>query len=68
MYGTKCLDAGASGTSPSTRAIIWDCHGRQNQRWTVGADGTISSARSGLCLDAYIADSGNATLLYREIQ
>lgn len=55
------LDAEASGTSPGTRVIIWDCHGGQNQQWSINANGTITSARSGLCLDAYNAGTGNGT-------
>ncbi|MFI6377171.1 ricin-type beta-trefoil lectin domain protein [Streptomyces sp. NPDC050546] len=33
----------------------------QNQRWDVNANGTITSARSGLCLDAYNAGAANGT-------
>ncbi|WP_455567807.1 poly(ethylene terephthalate) hydrolase family protein [Streptomyces caelestis] len=32
-----------------------------NQRWSVNANGTITSARSGLCLDAYNAGTANGT-------
>ncbi|MEU0387697.1 RICIN domain-containing protein [Streptomyces chartreusis] len=47
VHGDKCLDAEASGTSPGTRVVIWDCHGGSNQRWNVNANGTVTSARSG---------------------
>ena len=59
MLGGKCLDAEASGTSPGTRAVIWDCHGGQNQRWNVNANGTVTGASSGLCLDTLNAGTGN---------
>jgi len=32
--------------------IVWDCNGQANQQWTVNANGTITGAQSGLCLDA----------------
>ena len=52
----KCLDAPASATA-GTKVQIWDCNGGTNQRWTLNANGTISGAASGLCLDV----NGNAT-------
>ena len=32
-----------------------------NQRWNVNANGTITSAQSGLCLDAESAGTANGT-------
>ena len=61
LYGNKCLDA--AGTGNGTRVIIWECHGQTNQQWNINADGTISSAQSGLCLDAEKAGTGNGTRL-----
>jgi len=52
----KCLDAPLNAAAGS-KVQIWDCNGGANQRWTVNADGTISGAQSGLCLDV----NGNAT-------
>jgi alpha-galactosidase len=52
----KCLDAPLNATAGS-KVQIWDCNGGANQRWTVNANGTISGAQSGLCLDV----NGNAT-------
>ncbi|GIJ51423.1 lipase [Virgisporangium aliadipatigenens] len=52
----KCLDS-PTGATAGARAQLWDCHGGANQRWNLNADGTISNAQSGLCLDV----SGNGT-------
>ncbi|MFF5180518.1 glycoside hydrolase family 27 protein [Micromonospora sp. NPDC000316] len=52
----KCLDAPLNA-SAGVKVQIWDCNGGANQRWTVNANGTISGAQSGLCLDV----SNNAT-------
>ncbi|GAB4000614.1 hypothetical protein GCM10029992_33080 [Glycomyces albus] len=59
----KCLDAEGAGTSNGTAAIIWDCHGGSNQRWEVNADGSITSAASGLCLDVSGASTSNGSLV-----
>ncbi|MEV0646377.1 ricin-type beta-trefoil lectin domain protein [Phytomonospora sp. NPDC050363] len=54
----KCLEApGDAGT----RARIWDCTGAADQRWTFNADGSISNARAGLCLDVDAAATANGT-------
>ncbi|MCA2211429.1 ricin-type beta-trefoil lectin domain protein [Jidongwangia harbinensis] len=52
----KCLDSPTNATA-GTRAQLWDCTGGTNQRWNRNANGTISNAASGLCLDV----KGNAT-------
>jgi lysophospholipase L1-like esterase len=52
----KCLDAPTNATAGS-KVQIWDCNGAANQRWNLNANGTISGAQSGLCLDV----KGNAT-------
>ncbi|MBE1474164.1 endo-1,4-beta-xylanase [Actinophytocola algeriensis] len=53
----RCLDASGNGAANGTAAIIWTCHGGTNQKWNLNANGTITSAQSGLCLDV----SDNAT-------
>ncbi len=52
----KCLDAPTNATAGS-KVQIWDCSGGANQHWNLNANGTISGAPSGLCLDV----KGNAT-------
>jgi lysophospholipase L1-like esterase len=52
----KCLDAPTNATA-GVKVQIWDCSGAANQRWNFNADGTISNAQFGLCVDV----SGNAT-------
>jgi len=56
----KCLDASGGGTSNGTPVIIYDCHGGANQQWNV-SNGRITSAQSGLCLDA--GGSGNGAMI-----
>ena len=52
----KCLDSPTNATA-GAKAQLWDCHGGTNQQWNLNANGTISNAQSGLCLDV----NGNAT-------
>ncbi|MEV8438003.1 PHB depolymerase family esterase [Actinosynnema sp. NPDC051121] len=54
----RCLDAEAGGTTAGTAVIIWSCHGGANQKWRLNADGTVTSAQSGLCLE--VANSATA--------
>ncbi|WP_081736252.1 ricin-type beta-trefoil lectin domain protein [Amycolatopsis orientalis] len=63
VYGTKCLDTEGGGTAPGTRVRIWDCGGGDGQQWTVNADGTITGARSKLCLDAGGGENGTQVVL-----
>ena len=51
VYGNKCLDTAGSSTAAGAAVQIWDCAGQASQRWNVNANGTITSAASGLCLD-----------------
>ncbi|MEU1268399.1 ricin-type beta-trefoil lectin domain protein [Streptomyces sp. NPDC005799] len=60
VYGNKCLGVGQSAGS-GTPAAIWDCSGQADQQWNVNADGTITAAQSGLCLDASGQATGNGT-------
>jgi alpha-galactosidase len=52
----------ANGRQPG----IWDCNGGANQRWTLNANGTVSSVSSGLCLDvnANLTTNGSAVILW----
>lgn len=59
--GRKCLDVSGFGTANGTPVVLWDCHGGQNQLWTIQAfygAGTdagailLVSQQSGKCLDA----------------
>jgi glucosylceramidase len=46
----KCLDVTDGSTANGNQPQLWDCvAGSANQRWTVGADGTITGL--GKCLD-----------------
>ena len=39
------------GTANGTAVIIWTCHGGSNQKWNRNANGTITNAQSGLCME-----------------
>jgi hypothetical protein len=43
--------------------IIWTCHGGSNQKWNVNADGSVTNAQSGLCLDVSNDATANGTLV-----
>ncbi len=60
VYGNKCLGVGQSAGN-GTPAAIWDCNGQSDQQWNINADGTITAAQSGLCLDASGQGSANGT-------
>ncbi len=59
----KCFDAHAGGTSAGTHVELYDCNGGTNQQWNVNADGTITGAQSGLCLDVSGATNPNGSIL-----
>jgi hypothetical protein len=61
VFGNKCLDAYAQGSSNGTQVIIWDCHGGTNQQWNLHSNGTVTGVQSGLCLDASGAGTANGT-------
>ncbi|MFC6090135.1 ricin-type beta-trefoil lectin domain protein [Saccharothrix lopnurensis] len=63
VLGTRCLDAYGRGTTNGTQVVTWDCHGDTNQQWNANANGTITSAQSGLCLAASGQGTGNGTRL-----
>ncbi|WP_433220945.1 glycoside hydrolase family 27 protein [Dactylosporangium sp. CS-047395] len=56
----KCLDAPLNATA-GAKAQLWDCNGGTNQRWNLNANGTISGAQGGLCLDVNGAATANGT-------
>jgi len=57
VFGDKCLNGATSGA----RVTSTPCTGQDNQKWTVGADGSIRNVHSGLCLDAEGAATANGT-------
>ncbi|MFM9442326.1 ricin-type beta-trefoil lectin domain protein [Streptomyces acidiscabies] len=56
----RCLDVPDNAAS-GTRARIWDCTGGANQQWNVNTDGTVTNARTGLCLDVSGAGTAGGT-------
>jgi alpha-galactosidase len=56
----RCLDVRGGVAGPGAPVILWDCHGRENQRWTMEPDGTVRGI-AGMCLDAYGGASANGT-------
>jgi endo-1,4-beta-xylanase len=59
----RCLDASGGGTSAGTPVIIWTCHGGNNQKWNLNADGSITSAQSGLCVEVTGSSTANGALV-----
>lgn len=57
----RCMDA--YGQTPGSPVGLWECHGGGNQQWNINADGTISSAESGLCLDVANGATANGSQL-----
>ncbi|GGP34643.1 RICIN domain-containing protein [Saccharothrix coeruleofusca] len=56
LYDSRCLDVDvATPTHNGTKVQLWDCNGRDNQKWTYLADHTIRSTHDGRCLDADVA-------------
>jgi probable HAF family extracellular repeat protein len=51
----KCVDVLGEDRTPGTRVVIWPCHGRANQQWTLPAVGATGEVRvfGDRCLDAY---------------
>jgi non-reducing end alpha-L-arabinofuranosidase len=67
VYGggdTRCLDASGRGTANGRR---WSSglQRQDNQQWHVTTNGTITSARSGLCLDVNGAFTANGAKVQR---
>ena len=48
----RCLDVAGGETRDGSRVILFQCNGRDNQRWYRDG-GRIRSADSGKCLDAF---------------
>lgn len=51
------------GTANGSKVLIWECNGRNNQKWNINSDGTITNVNAGLCLDACNATTNNGTSL-----
>ncbi|MFD6246338.1 non-reducing end alpha-L-arabinofuranosidase family hydrolase [Streptomyces roseolus] len=56
----RCIDIPASTTANGTRAQLWDCSGRANQRWTRTA-GKQLKIHGDKCLDAKGKGTANGT-------
>ena len=46
----RCVDVMGGKTDPGTPVVLFDCHGKDNQRWNLAADGTVRGL-AGMCLD-----------------
>ncbi|ALO05940.1 glycoside hydrolase family 18 [Streptomyces venezuelae] len=58
----KCLDVRGGSMGNKTPTQIWDCLGNVNQRWKIGADGTIRAV--GVCLDIWNGRTNNGTQVH----
>jgi len=62
--GRFCMDADGDRKADGTRVFLYQCHGRENQRWSVthNVDGTSAiTGAGGLCLDVRGNGSHNGT-------
>ena len=60
-HAGRCLDVPAASRDWGTQLIVWDCHGQENQRFSVPAVGQTGEVRvygGALCVDAA---SGNGS-------
>jgi hypothetical protein len=56
VHDGRCLDSDiGTATHNGTKVQVWQCHGGNNQKWSVYTDGTIRSTWDGRCLDEDIA-------------
>lgn len=53
-----CLDVRGDVRSAGVPVIIWDCHGKGNQRWSLDADGRLRTFDGALCLVPARATAG----------
>ncbi|MFJ8386472.1 ricin-type beta-trefoil lectin domain protein [Streptomyces sp. NPDC094438] len=59
--GANCMDVSNSGTADGTPVILFPCTGNANQRWVLGAGGTVKAL--GKCLTASGSEAGGAATL-----
>ena len=61
----RCVDVPGASHEPGTVLIIWDCHGNDNQRWTLPAVGSTGTVRvyGDLCMDAGGGTNGVQTTI-----
>ncbi|HET9519039.1 MAG TPA: ricin-type beta-trefoil lectin domain protein, partial [Actinoplanes sp.] len=60
-YGDKCLSTQHQGTGNGTPVVVEACTGQAGEQWRVNADGTITEAASGRCLDAFGGHTATGT-------
>ena len=47
-----CLDVNGNQSAAGTPLILWTCHGRANQRFTLNAAGELRAMNDAMCVDA----------------
>jgi lysophospholipase L1-like esterase len=57
---TRCLDISGASSTDGAQALIWDCHGAANQRWTRTAAGELRIFGDH-CLDVNAGAAANGT-------
>jgi len=53
----RCLDVARASRAPGAPVIVYDCHGQDNQAWSLTAAGELRVYGSGLCLDVVGQDT-----------
>lgn len=51
VFGDMCVTPSGGVAKAGARLISWPCNGEAAQKWNVNADGTITDAANGLCLN-----------------
>jgi len=58
--GGKCLDVKEAKAVNGAPVVLWDCHGKENQKWTACTSGEIVGL-GGKCLDVSGGQSNNGS-------
>jgi hypothetical protein len=60
-YAGKCIDVSGGYPTNGTPIVLWDCHGGNNQKWTVAPDRLLRAL--GKCLDVTDNRTDNGTMV-----
>ncbi|MFJ7160020.1 trypsin-like serine protease [Streptomyces sp. NPDC101118] len=61
VFGDMCVTPSGGVAKAGARLISWPCNGEAAQKWNVNADGTITDAANGLCLNVNGEKTENAS-------
>jgi hypothetical protein len=68
-HSGKCLDVSGVATNNGANIYQWECHGGQNQRWTLTDKGggyyTVTARHSNKCMDVEGVSNTNGANIYQ---